>query len=313
MRLGHTDIYVSKSHDGTYGFGSRTEGYNWQKAVGTTAILIEALYKKVLRRELSDAEIVSQFRSAMAGVASSSSESADAPQVPQVDLRALAQKIMDFFSEFHFEPNFRFMNTLAFFTKKSEMTTYIANYFKLTDSPFTSSVIEKMKSSEFNEIVKDLQLVNPSKRINQRFELYYGSQGTGKTTKAMAYASKCMVCHSAMLPQDLMEDFDFSDGKAEFRPSTLYKAMVDGTVIVLDEINLLPFESLRFLQSILDGKEEITYKGQSVKIADGFKIIGTMNLVVNGAVFSLPEPLIDRAQVLKEFVLSANDLVGAFA
>lgn len=114
-----------------------------------------------------------------------------------------------------------------------------------------------------------------------------------------------------MLPSDLMEDFAFDDGKATFKPSQLYKAMTEGKTIVLDEINLLPFESLRFLQSILDGKQSFVYKGQTVQIKDGFQIIGTMNLQVNGMVYALPEPLVDRASELKEFKLSAADLVGA--
>ena len=75
--------------------------------------------------------------------------------------------------------------------------------------------------------------------------------------------------------------------------------------------NLLPFESLRFLQTILDGKTEFIYKGKTVKIVDGFKIIGTMNLVVNGCTYGLPEPLVDRAEDLRKYSLTAKNLVGA--
>ena len=123
--------------------------------------------------------------------------------------------------------------------------------------------------------------------------------------------NNCMTCHSAMLPSDLMEDFKFVDGKAEFVPSALQIAMTEGKKIVLDEINLLPFESLRFLQTILDGKTEFIYKGKTVKIVDGFKIIGTMNLVVNGCTYGLPEPLVDRAEELRKYSLTAKNLVGA--
>ena len=114
-----------------------------------------------------------------------------------------------------------------------------------------------------------------------------------------------------MLPSDLMEDFNFKDGKAEFNPSALCRAMTEGKTIVLDEINLLPFESLRFLQSILDNKSEIVYKGHVIEIKDGFQIIGTMNLHVNGCVYALPEPLIDRASELRKFTLTAKDLLSA--
>lgn len=108
-----------------------------------------------------------------------------------------------------------------------------------------------------------------------------------------------------------MEDVQFIDGKAHFTPSSLQKAMVEGKTITLDEINLLPFESLRFLQSILDNKTEFEYKGSIIKIAEGFKIIGTMNLIVNGTVYGLPEPLIDRAANLKEYKLTADSLMNA--
>lgn len=224
------------------------------------------------------------------------------------------QKLIDFFTEFSFEPNYRFVNTFAYACCKSknQAREYVKTYFELTDSQFVFSIIEKTKSPEFNEICELIASVNPSHRVNNRFKLYYGSAGTGKTTQAMKETSNnCMVCHSAMLPSDLMEDFKFIDGKAEFQPSALQNAIVAGQSIVLDEINLLPFESLRFLQSILDGKKEFMYKGNLIKIADGFEIIGTMNLTVNGCTYALPEPLVDRCKDIRKYTLTADNLMGA--
>lgn len=222
--------------------------------------------------------------------------------------------MIKFFKEFQFEPNFRFVNTLVRMLKVSEQNgrDYVQNYFELIDSPFKNEIIEKMKCAEFGNMLKTLsesELPNP---INKRLKLYYGSQGTGKTTKAMEESEgKCMVCNSALLPADLMEDFIFIDGKATFKPSALYESMTSGTKIVLDEINLLPFDSLRFLQTILDGKETFLYKGKEVAIKDGFQIIGTMNLSVNGMVYGLPEPLVDRCAETKKFALTAKDLMTA--
>lgn len=225
------------------------------------------------------------------------------------------QKMIDFFSEFDFEPNFRFVNTfarIAYCSDDISVKSYVRNYFKLTDSPYVDSIVEKMKSTEFDQIRRNFKEYEPSHNINTRFRLYYGSAGTGKTTAAMKEsAGKCMVCHSAMLPSDLMEDFKFEDGKATFKPSALQNAIVNGETIVLDEINLLPFESLRFLQSILDGKKQFLYKGHEINIADGFKIIGTMNLTVNGTTYALPEPLVDRCECIKEYKLNAENLLGA--
>lgn len=243
------------------------------------------------------------------------------PVVPDEDtkkkelLTNVLQKMIDFFSEFDFEPNFRFVNTFARIAYSSDDTavkSYVRNYFKLTDSPYVDSIVEKMKSVEFDQIRRDFKEYKPSHDVNTRFRLYYGSAGTGKTTAAMKEsAGKCMVCHSAMLPSDLMEDFKFEDGKATFKPSALQNAIVNGETIVLDEINLLPFESLRFLQSILDGKKQFLYKGHEINIADGFKIIGTMNLTVNGTTYALPEPLVDRCEYIKEYKLNAENLLGA--
>lgn len=237
--------------------------------------------------------------------------------IPNYDLEALKTSInqlINFFTEFEFEPNFRFINCFAFASNQSlkNARDYVTNYFKLIDSPDVNSIIEKIKSSEFINIVDSFKNFLPTKRINKRFKIYYGSAGTGKTTRAMQEADgNCMVCHSAMLPSDLMEDFKFDNGKATFIPSALQNAMENGKPIVLDEINLLPFESLRFLQTILDGKKQFSYKGKTVHINDGFKIIGTMNLKVNGSTFCLPDPLVDRAEDIREFRLKADGLIGA--
>jgi hypothetical protein len=224
------------------------------------------------------------------------------------------EKLIKFFTEFQFEPNFRFVNSLCLALTQSQAKAkdYVKNYFELIDSPYSREVNQKIKSDEFRQILKAIGAVAPTKTVNNRFKLYYGSQGTGKTTIAMKETNgQCMVCNNSMLPNDLMENFTFENGQATFNPSPLWKAMENGTPIVLDEINLLPFDSLRFLQTILDGKKEFLYKDYTVKVADGFKIIGTMNLVLNGMIYGLPEPLVDRAETTEKFSLTAKDLLGA--
>ena len=234
--------------------------------------------------------------------------------VEQIISEGLSNMIK-FFSEFNFAPSYRFINTVGHMLKTNTTAcrAYIANYFRLTDSPYAGEVEHKMESMEFKQILNDIQKATVTKRVNSRFKIYYGSQGTGKTTQAMNETDNlCIVCNSSMLPSDLMEDFTFSDGKATFNPSALCRCMEEGKPIVLDEINLLPFDSLRFLQGIFDGKTEFQYKGQTVHIKDGFKVIGTMNLVVNGVSFGLPEPLVDRCEDIKEFTLTAEMLMNAF-
>ena len=222
---------------------------------------------------------------------------------------------MNFFTEFSFVPSYRFTNTLAFIAAKgvNAAKEYISNYFALMDSSYVSEVKEKMNSAEFRTIIANIkQYGTPSTHVNTRLKIYYGSAGTGKTTIAQQEAeNRCIVCNSSMLPSDLMEDFMFKDGNPDFNPSLLWDCMEQGKTIVLDEINLLPFDSLRFLQGIVDGKSQFYYKNRPVNIHDGFQIIGTMNLSLGGMTYGLPEPLVDRCSEAKEFVLTAEQLAKA--
>lgn len=319
MKLNNTNISISKGRNGNY----KTNLFDnkWRETLTSDEFTIcETLYKVYKLNTISDLEKHTFLKNTIDhyGLKVALNETTVTTEagttVDSIALEDTLGKLINFFTEFEFEPNFRFVNTFAYKCNNSmkDAKDYITRYFELTDSPYTTSLIEKMKSEEFRLIVDSLKGITPNHKVNNRFKLYYGSQGTGKTTDAMKETmNNCMVCHSAMLPSDLMEDFKFEDGKATFVPSALQLAMTEGKEIVLDEINLLPFESLRFLQSILDGKSEFTYKGKLIEIKDGFKIIGTMNLTVNGSVYSLPAPLVDRCEDIKKYNLTAKNLVGA--
>lgn len=231
----------------------------------------------------------------------------DTEKVDKGVVRAAINKLIAFFSEFNFSPSYRFINSLSISFDKKE---YVKNYFLVQDHPYATEISEKIKSPEFGEIAGVLEKCSPNP-INTRFELFFGEPGTGKTTQAMKIASKCVVCSSDMLPTDLMQNFVFNDGKADFDKSDLWVAMEEGSAIVLDEVNMLPFESLRFLQGITDGKETFNFKGHEIKIHPNFKIYATMNLNVNGQTIPLPAPLVDRSYEIREFKLSADDLLSA--
>ena len=234
---------------------------------------------------------------------------------PKKTLMEGIKHLMDFFTEFSFTPSFRFTNTCAYMAckGKQEAIDYVCNYFALMDSSYVKEVEQKVKSAEFGQIIKDVaQYGEPTSHINTRFKVYFGPAGTGKTTIAQEESeNRCIVCNSSMLPSDLMEDFIFKDGNPDFNPSLLWECMEQGKTVVLDEINLLPFDSLRFLQGIVDGKSEFYYKNRPVHIHDGFQIIGTMNLSLGGMTYGLPEPLVDRCSETKEFALTAEQLAKA--
>lgn len=243
----------------------------------------------------------------------SNSAPENTPTVRTIDCVGVMQKFMNFFSEFSFCPSFRFMNTLCRHTCESveKGIEYIRNYVLLSDDSYKNEICEKIKSKEFVQLMETFHLFKkPTNTVNNRLKIYFGSQGTGKTTKAQEETNnRCMVCNSSMLPSDLMEDFDFVGGSPVFKKSILWNAMEQGLPVVLDEINLLPFDSLRFLQGITDGKSDFAYKNKPVHIADGFCIIGTMNLSLGGMTYGLPIPLVDRCAEIKEYVLTPEQLL----
>lgn len=131
------------------------------------------------------------------------------------ELETQIDNMINFFSEFQFTPNFRFINTYCLATNKK---SYIMNYMALSNNVYINEIQEKMKSEEFKRLDEYFRNVKPSKKINNRLKIYFGDPGIGKTTKAMNESNNVvMVCHSGMLPNDLMEDFKFEDGKATFR------------------------------------------------------------------------------------------------
>ena len=242
-------------------------------------------------------------------------EEAPTPRSSKEVLMDGIKGLMKFFTEFSFTPSFRFTNTFAFMACKSKEAAmdYVGNYFALMDSSYVKEVKAKVKSAEFGQIVRDFaQYGQPTSTVNTRLKVYFGPAGTGKTTEAQRESdNRCIVCNSSMLPSDLMEDFIFKDGNPDFNPSLLWNCMEQGQTIVLDEINLLPFDSLRFLQGIVDGKTEFYYKNRPVHIHEGFQIIGTMNLSLGGMVYGLPEPLVDRCADAKQYELTAEQLAKA--
>lgn len=235
------------------------------------------------------------------------------------------KRVVEFFKDVPgFQVGARFLNTLGLRVKdggRDAAIQYVSGYFSLQGKRDEAEQItakmgaKKQGTPEWDMIEAGLYQQYISTTINKRLKIYFGAQGTGKTTQAMSELddlSNIIVCNAAMDSNDMLFDFDFdADGHPVFKPGKLYKACEEGKKILLDEINLLNDEVLRFLQGITDNKTTFSSKGHEIHVADGFMIIGTMNLTVNGQIFPLPEPLIDRAAELKEFVMDASMLEAA--
>lgn len=239
----------------------------------------------------------------------------------EVRLERGLDNLIKFLSEFNTSPSIRMINTLAWKLHSSTKSTsnikaakeYLVNYFALSGNQYLNDIKAKIKSDEFNEILADIAATEPTKKVNTRIRFKFGAPGTGKTYNAVKEANnKCIVCHSGMLESDLMENFVFKDGAPSFEKSDLWLAMEKGEKIVLDEINLLNFQCLRFMQGITDNKSSFDYKGHTINIADGFEIIGTLNLDIGGMIYSMPEPLLDRASDIQEYKLTGKQLAALF-
>lgn len=223
----------------------------------------------------------------------------------------LASDIINFFIEFDYDVSTRFINTLVRFNNENDIKEYVINYFKLSGNRNCSLIVDKLKSDEWQKIANKLKNISDTEtKVNTRLEVYFGPQGTGKTTSAEKIADVTVVCHSGMLPQDLVEDFEFESGQPSFNKSAFVDAAETGKTILLDEFNLLPFETVRFLQGVLDNKDEFEYKSRHIKIHKDFKVIATMNLYVNGIEYPLTTPLVDRCAEIKSFEPDA-DLLAA--
>ena len=304
---------ISKKHDGsitTNLISGRTRIY---KSTDDLYSYLDAVVKVLRRRTMKDETKNKYLIKFYDGMSRFTAEEIEDRLIEITfsteDKKAALAKLIDFFTEFNFAPSLRFVNTIAF---NSDVNSYITNYFLIQDFEYANEIADKIKSREFKDIITRIRNGNrPTNVINNRMKLYYGEPGTGKTTQAMKEADKCIVCSSDMLPTDLMQNFAFQDGKAGFEKSDLWIAMEEGKTINLDEINMLPFESLRFLQGITDGKEVIDYKGFHITIKPGFQIIGTMNLTLGGVTMGIPAPLVDRCSDIKKFSLNAECLMNA--
>ena len=229
---------------------------------------------------------------------------------------------LKFFSETSFKPSIRMIDTLSRLNLKSGQN-YIKWFMELINHPDREVIVPKLKSDEWKNIHSQMldiykkvgESIDP---INSRLEIVYGPNGTGKTYDVIKeYQEKypdigVMACSSSMSSaEDLLQVFDFEkDGKPVFKDSPLTEAIKKDQPVILEEARLMQQSAMAFLQSLLDCKDYVDTCRGRLYIGPNFKVIMTMNLEVNGVVYELPEPIVDRAQVINKKEMNA-DLAAA--
>ena len=230
-------------------------------------------------------------------------------------------KLKNFLSEFSLWTkgiSARFVNTFCA-TDESARTKFVTSYAEVAKEERLDDLKAKLGSPEWAAVLDAFKNIK-ARHLNKRLACFYGEPGGGKTYQAIECARKAnggsadiMPCHAGMDPAALLFEYrmDYETGKKGFVPSALLKAMTNGLAIVLDEINLLPTESVMFLQNITDNKEAVAVMGQTFNISSGFFVLGTMNIETGMGVIPLPPALADRCAIVKEFKMTSEQLVAA--
>jgi nitric oxide reductase NorQ protein len=132
--------------------------------------------------------------------------------------------------------------------------------------------------------------------------LLYGPPGTGKTSLVEAAFGDEVITVAGdgdTTTGDLVGDYtQRDDGSYEFVYGPLITAMTEGKVLFIDDTTLISPAVLAVTYPAMDGRGEVTvkaHKGETIKAADGFYIIGGHNPNVHGAV--LTEALSSRFTV----------------
>ena len=228
------------------------------------------------------------------------------------------EDFLKFFSETSFKPSIRMIDTLSRLNLKSGQN-YIKWFMELINHPDREVIVPKLKSDEWKNIHSQMldiykKVGESIEPINSRLEIVYGPNGTGKTYDVIKeYQEKCpdigvMACSSSMSSaEDLLQVFDFDEGgKPVFKDSPLTEAIKKDQPVILEEARLMQQSAMAFLQSLLDCKDYVDTCRGRLHIGPNFKVIMTMNLEVNGVVYELPEPIVDRAQVINKKEMNAD-------
>ncbi|MEC3978876.1 AAA family ATPase [Amycolatopsis sp. H20-H5] len=122
--------------------------------------------------------------------------------------------------------------------------------------------------------------------------LMYGPPGTGKTSVVEAAFPDLITIQGdgdTIVADFVGDQFKTPHGTYEFLDGPLVTAMRDGRPLFIDDATLIPPTVLAVVYPAMDGRRQITIKGnygETVDAADGFYVVAGHNPGVHGAVLT---------------------------
>ena len=142
---------------------------------------------------------------------------------------------------------------------------------------------------------------------NSLSALLIGETGTGKTSavREIAFKTKQLYTRINMngysTPDELIGSKGVKGGETFWEHGVLTKAMMEGHICVLDEINATPPDCMFILHGLLDDDKRITLpSGEIITPHKDFKFFATMNRDYEGTK-SLNRAFLDRFPIVVEF------------
>lgn len=149
------------------------------------------------------------------------------------------------------------------------------------------------------------------------FVLIIGPKGTGKTTLVRKFASQIKkelysVNFSLRTREShLVGSKTLDKGEISFVEGVLVKSMRNGNMLYLDELNAAEADVLLRLDEALDDRRQLVLKeaeGQTIKAADDWFVIATINPLSHVGTKELPPQLLSRFPVRMRLEYPPEDL-----